>query len=71
MSEENLATLMRGYEAFSQGDKSVLVELAGEIATPDVEWGADRCLSGRRRYVSRPRGDAEVDGGHPVRVEGL
>ena len=46
MSKENLATLMRGYEAFSQGDKSVLVELAGEIATPDVEWGATGAFPG-------------------------
>jgi len=36
MSQENLATLRRGYEAFTRGDRSAVTELA----TPDVEWGA-------------------------------
>jgi len=40
MSEETLATLRRGYEAFNRGDTSVIREFAREVATPDVEWGA-------------------------------
>jgi ketosteroid isomerase-like protein len=40
MSEEMFATLRRGYEAFNQGNKSALLELSREMATPDGEWGA-------------------------------
>ena len=36
MSQENLATLRRGYEAFTRGDRPAVTDLA----TPDVEWGA-------------------------------
>jgi ketosteroid isomerase-like protein len=46
MSEENLATLKGGYEAFNRGDTSVLMELASEIATPNVEWGATGAFPG-------------------------
>jgi ketosteroid isomerase-like protein len=42
MSRENLATLMRGYEAFNRGDTSVLEDLA----IPDVEWGATGAFPG-------------------------
>ena len=36
MSQENLANLRRGYEAFTRGDRSAVTDLV----TPDVEWGA-------------------------------
>jgi ketosteroid isomerase-like protein len=42
MSEETLANLRRGYEAFNRGDTSVIRELA----TPDVEWGATGAFPG-------------------------
>jgi ketosteroid isomerase-like protein len=40
VSQENVETLKRGYEAFNRGDASEVAELAREIGTPDVEWGA-------------------------------
>ena len=46
MSKENLATLRRGYEVFTRGDPSVLVGLAREIATPDIEWGVTGTFPG-------------------------
>ena len=46
MSEENVETLKRGYEAFNRGDTSELLELAREIGTPDVEWGATGAFPG-------------------------
>ena len=46
MSKETLATLKRGYEAFNRGDTSELRELAREIGTPDVEWGATGAFPG-------------------------
>jgi ketosteroid isomerase-like protein len=46
MSQEMLATLRRGYEAFSRGDRSAVMELAREIGTPDVEWGATGVFPG-------------------------
>ena len=42
MSEETLANLRRGYEAFNRGDASVAMELA----TPDVEWGTTGTFPG-------------------------
>jgi ketosteroid isomerase-like protein len=36
VSQENLANLTRGYDAFTRGDMSTVTDLA----TPDVEWGA-------------------------------
>ena len=46
MSEENLATLRRGYEVFTRGDPLVLAEVARELATPDIEWGATGTFPG-------------------------
>jgi ketosteroid isomerase-like protein len=42
VSEETLANLRRGYEAFNRGD----VSLARELATPDVEWGTSGTFPG-------------------------
>jgi ketosteroid isomerase-like protein len=42
MSEETIANLRRGYEAFNRGDASVVVALS----TPDVEWGATGACPG-------------------------
>ena len=46
MSEENVETLKRGYEAFNRGNSSELLELAREIGTPDVEWGSTGAFPG-------------------------
>lgn len=46
MSQEMLATLRRGYEAFNRGDTSVILEVAREVATPDMEWGATGAFPG-------------------------
>jgi hypothetical protein len=40
MSQENVRTLMRGYEVFNRGDTPAISKLAREIGTPDVECGA-------------------------------
>src|ERR687897_2759736 len=42
MSQETIANLKRGYEAFNRGDASVAVALS----TPDVEWGATGAFPG-------------------------
>jgi ketosteroid isomerase-like protein len=42
MSEETLANLRRGYEAFNRGDASAAMDLA----TPDVEWGTTGTFPG-------------------------
>ena len=42
MSEETLANLRRGYEAFNRGDASAAMDLA----TPDVEWGTTGAYPG-------------------------
>jgi ketosteroid isomerase-like protein len=46
MSEEALATLRRGYEVFNSGDRSAILELAREVGTPDMEWGATGAFPG-------------------------
>jgi ketosteroid isomerase-like protein len=46
MSEEMLATLRRGYDAFNRGDTSKMPEVASELATPDMEWGATGAFPG-------------------------
>jgi len=46
MSQQTLATLRHAYEAFNRGDTSVILELAREIGTPDVEWGATGAFPG-------------------------
>jgi ketosteroid isomerase-like protein len=46
MSEETLAMLRRGYEAFNRGDTSAIAALAREIGTPDMEWGATGAFPG-------------------------
>jgi ketosteroid isomerase-like protein len=42
ISQEKLANLRRGYEAFNRGDPSV----ASDLATPDVEWGTTGTFPG-------------------------
>jgi hypothetical protein len=42
MSEETVANLRRGYEAFNRGDASAAMGLA----TPDVEWGTTGTFPG-------------------------
>lgn len=42
MSEETVANLRRGYEAFNRGDASAAMKLA----TPDVEWGTTGTFPG-------------------------
>ena len=46
MSQENVETLKRGYEAFNRGDASEIVELAREIGAPNVEWGSTGAFPG-------------------------
>jgi ketosteroid isomerase-like protein len=46
MSQETLATLRRGYEAFNRGDTSEILEIAKEIGTSDMEWGATGAFPG-------------------------
>jgi len=46
MSEETLATLTRGYDAFNRGDTAVILELVREVGTPDMEWGATGAFPG-------------------------
>ena len=36
IAQENVETLVRGYRAFTRGDRTAVTHLA----TPDVEWGA-------------------------------
>ena len=54
MSEEALATLMRGYDAYNTGDPLVMSTLARELATPDVEWGATGAFPGVGRVYRGP-----------------
>jgi ketosteroid isomerase-like protein len=42
MSDQTIANLKRGYEAFNRGDASVAIALS----TPDVEWGATGAFPG-------------------------
>ena len=42
MSEETVANLRRGYEAFNRGDACVAMDLA----TPDVEWATTGAFPG-------------------------
>ena len=42
VSEQGLAHIRRGHEAFNRGDLSAIVELA----TPDVEWGSTGAFPG-------------------------
>jgi ketosteroid isomerase-like protein len=42
MSQEALASLRRGHEAFNRDDLSVILDLA----TPDVEWGSTGAFPG-------------------------
>ncbi len=42
VSEQGLAHIRRGHEAFNSGDLSAIVELA----TPDVEWGSTGAFPG-------------------------
>ena len=46
MSEKTLATLRRGYDAYNRGDPSVMLKIAEDLATPDVEWGATGAFPG-------------------------
>ena len=43
MSQETIAILRRGHEAFSRGDISVVMK---QLVTPDVEWGATGAFPG-------------------------
>ena len=63
MSEETLAKLRRGYEAFNRGDAS----LATAIATPDADWGATGAFPGVEGVSGGPEGLQEWrDGLHSV-----
>ena len=55
MSQETLAKLRRGYEAFNRGDASVAIALS----TPDVEWGATGAFSGVEGLYRGPEGIQE------------
>jgi hypothetical protein len=59
MSQENIRTLMRGYEVFNQGDTPPISELAREIGTPDVEWGAVGAFPGVEGLYRGPEAIAE------------
>jgi ketosteroid isomerase-like protein len=59
MSEETLATLRRGHQAFNRGDPSALRELAREIATADVEWGATGAFPGVEGIYRGPEAMSE------------
>jgi ketosteroid isomerase-like protein len=59
MSRENVRTLMRGYEVFNRGDTPAISELAREIGTPDVEWGAVGAFPGVEGLYRGPEAIAE------------
>jgi ketosteroid isomerase-like protein len=59
MSQENITTLMRGYEVFNRGDIPAISELAREIGTPDVEWGAVGAFPGVEGLYRGPEAIAE------------
>jgi ketosteroid isomerase-like protein len=54
MSEQTLATLRRGYDAYNRGDPSVMLKVAEDLATPDVEWGATGAFPGVGRVYRGP-----------------
>ena len=54
MSEETLAALRRGYEALNCGDTSAMSELAGDIATRDLEWVAIGSFPGGEGLYAGP-----------------
>jgi ketosteroid isomerase-like protein len=59
MSQENIRTLMRGYEVFNRGDIPAISELAREIGTPDVEWGAAGAFPGVESLYRGPEAIGE------------
>jgi ketosteroid isomerase-like protein len=63
MSQEALANLRRGHEAFNRGDLSVMID----VTTPDVEWGATGSFPG---VASRYQGpDAIQEWANLIRSE--
>jgi ketosteroid isomerase-like protein len=63
VSEETIAILRRGHDAFSRGDISVVINLV----TPDVEWGATGIFPGLEgTYRGR---DSIQDWANTIRTE--
>ena len=54
MSEETIAVIQRGYEAFNRGDESAISELVGEHATRDLEWKAIASFPGGEGLYQGP-----------------
>ena len=52
MSQEQLANLRRGHEAFSRGDVAAIMD----VATSDVEWGATGAFPGLEAVYRGPEG---------------
>ena len=52
MSQEQLANLRRGHEAFSKGDVPAIMD----VATSDVEWGATGAFPGLEAVYRGPEG---------------
>jgi ketosteroid isomerase-like protein len=52
MTQERLAILRRGHEAFNRGDVAAVMDLA----TPDVEWGATGAFPGLDAVYRGPEG---------------